>query len=130
MGSSPKTSRVLLASAQRTENTSTQVFRDTEGIALRFYLNVTDSPGSGGISVVLRGYDPASGNPVELTLGGVPVVAAGTYVYDIDPNYPSLDTFGNIMEVAAKAIPFQWDALVKHADEAAYTYSLSVEVLK
>jgi hypothetical protein len=123
-----KTARVLLPSAARSENTASTQVTDVLAQALRFYLDVTDAPGSGGLTVVLRGYDRVSGNSVELTQGGAPVTAVGTYAYEITP-YPSSDAFGNVMEAVSRAVPYQWDAVVKHADEASYSYSLSVEIV-
>lgn len=124
----PKTNRTLLPSAARSENTATAMQTDVAARALRFYLDVTDAPGSGGLQVVLRGYDRISDHAVELTTGGNPVTAVGTYVYEATP-YVSGDAFGNIMESVSRAVPYQWDALVKHADEATYQYSLSVEIV-
>jgi hypothetical protein len=124
-----KTSRVLLSSAARSENTAGNMQTDLAATSLRFYLDVSDAPGSGGLTVVVRGYDRVSGNSVELTTGGAAQAAAiGTYVYEMTDN-PSADIFGNIMESVSRAVPYQWDALVKHADEASYTYSLSVEIV-
>jgi hypothetical protein len=34
------------------------------------------------------------------------------------------------MDVATRPVPYQWDVLVKHADSSAYTYSLSVDIVK
>lgn len=124
-----KTSRALLPNAERSESTAALKFREIPPAALRFYLNVTNVPGGGGLQVVLRGYDRISENPVELTTGGVAVTDIGTYCYEIT-NYPSSAATGAIRESVARAIPYEWDALVKHADNALYTYSLSVELVK
>lgn len=123
-----KTSRVLLASAVRTANTASEVQKDYYARALRFYLNVTAVPGTVGLSVVLRGYDRISGNAVELTAGGTPVVAEGTYVWEIAES-PGSAAAGSVIESAGRAIPYEWDALVKHSGAGSFTYSLSVEVL-
>jgi hypothetical protein len=123
-----KTSRVLLVSAVRTANTASEVQQDHHARALRFYLDVTAVPGTVGLSVVLRGYDRISGNAVELTVGGTPVVVAGTYVWEIAES-PGSAAAGSVIESAGRAIPFQWDALVKHSGAGSFTYSLSVEVL-
>lgn len=126
-----KTSRVLLVSAPRSESTASLLQTDLSASALRFYLDVSDDPGSGGLSVVLRGYDKISGKTVELTTGGAPITDPGTYAYDVNPNYPSTtDVFGNLRESAARSVPYQWDAIVKHLDGSLWTYSLSVEIVK
>lgn len=124
-----KTSRVLLPDAERSETTATALQTDIWAAALRFYLNVTYAPASGGLQVVLRGYDKASGNSVELSTGGVPVQDSGTYCYEATSS-PSDPASGAIRESVARAIPYQWDALVKHADNAPCRYSLSVEIVK
>lgn len=123
-----KTSRIVLPDQNREASTASRMFTDTVALALRLYLNVTDAPGTGGLQVVIRGYDKASGNPVELTTGGALVTAPGTYCYEMTP-YPSSDAFGQILESVSRAVPYQWDALVKHADEGVYRYSLSVEIV-
>lgn len=124
-----KTSRILLPNAERSEDTATAKQLDIVADALRFYLDVTDAPGSGGLQVVLRGYDKASGRTVELSAGGDLVTDPGTYAYEVT-NYPSDTAFGNIRESVARAVPYQWDALVRHRDGSRYRYSLSVEIVK
>lgn len=125
---SVKTSRVLLPSADRAGDTATAIQQDALALAIRLYLNVTQSPGGGGLTVVIRGYDKASGNYVEISQGGAAVTTVGTYAYEMTP-YPSDAAFGNIMEATSRAVPYQWDAIVKHADGETYTYSLSAEIV-
>lgn len=121
-----KSSRALLAPGERNTDTASAIQTDRAARELRLYLNVTDAPGSGGLSVVLRGRDKISGNPVELSQGGALVTAAGTYCYEVS-NAPA-DAFGNILEATSRSLPYRWDALVKHADGASYRYSLSAEI--
>lgn len=123
-----KTSRVLLSNAERNESTASGVQTDPLVLAIRLYLNVTSVAGGGGLQVVVRGYDKASGNAVELTTGGAAVTAPGTYCYEMTP-YPSSEAWGNILESVSRAVPYQWDALVKHLDGSPYQYSLSVEIV-
>jgi hypothetical protein len=122
-----KTSRVLLTSAARTANTNAAQQTDTAASALRLYLNVTAASGTGGLYVVLRGYDKVSQNTVELTQGGDPVNQTGCYAYEISlaPDPPA----GNLKDAVSRSIPYQWDALVKHLDGSSYTYSLSAEIV-
>ena len=123
-----KVSRVLLTSAARTASTASPQFTDMDAQALRFYLNITSAPGGAGVSVVLRGYDKVSGGKVELTTGGLPASQVGTYAYEI--SFAPDPAFGNIREAVSRAIPYTWDALVKHFDGLSYTYSLSAEVCR
>jgi hypothetical protein len=107
-----KTSRVLLSSGQRNDNTASNLQTDLVAQALRLYLDVSDSPESGGgLAVVVRGYDRISGNAVELTTGGAPATDVGTYAYEMTP-YPSGDAFGNIRESVSRAVPYQGDVHV------------------
>lgn len=122
-----KTSRALLASAMRSEDTASPVQVDRAAMAIRLYLDVTDAPGAGGLLVVVRGRDKISDHPVELTQGGALVTAAGTYCYEMS-NAPDAAA-GNVLEAVSRAVPYRWDAIVKHADGAVYTYSLSAEIV-
>jgi hypothetical protein len=122
-----KTSRGLLPSAQRSANTSTAIQQDAYVTYVRAYLNVTVASGTGGLSVVFRGYDKYSGNSVELTTGGDAVSQTGTYAYEMGLS-PSA-AFGTLLDAASRSVPYRWDALVKHLDGSSYTYSLSVETL-
>jgi len=129
-----KTARQLLPSLPRTATTASAVQKDSSASALRAYLNVTDAAGDGGLTVVFSGVDPVSGNQVALSAGGTPVVAPGTYCYEMTP-YISQDSFGNssagnVMESVARAVPFQWTVTVQHADDSAYVYSLAVEIVR
>lgn len=123
-----KTSRVLLPSASRTETTEGSDQTDIAAMAIRCYLDVTDAPGSGGITLVFRGYDRISGNRVELSTGGQPITAIGTYAYEMTP-WPSDPPFGNVIDVVSRAVPYTWEVYVKHADSAPYTYSVSAEIV-
>jgi hypothetical protein len=132
--SQPKTSRQLLPSLPRTATVSSGPQKDAQGArALRAYLNVTDASGDGGLTVVFNGIDPVSGNPVALSAGGVPVLAPGTYAYEMTP-FVSQDSLGNliagnILESVSRAVPYVWSISVLHANDSPYTYSLGVEVL-
>ena len=123
-----KTARTLLASALRTANTSGPVTTDPVAGHARLYLNVTVASGTGGLNVVVRGYDRITGNAVQITQGGAAVTTTGTYVYELGIS-PSA-AFGSVKAAESRALPFQWDALVTHADSSNYTYSLSVEITR
>jgi hypothetical protein len=56
------------------------------------------------------------------------VSQVGTYCYEM--TFAPDPAFGNIREAVSRAVPYQWDAIVKHADGLSYTYSLSAELLK
>lgn len=128
MGARIKSSRGLLPSAVYTETQTLPAFLDAVAKGVRFYLNVTDAgTGSGGILVVVNGVDKISGNLVQLSTGGVPVQAVGTYVYEFGP-FAGASIFGNVMDSVQRSLPFQWAPQVIVADNSPYTYSLSVEI--
>ena len=122
-----KHSRDLLASAARVASTASARQIDREATAVRLYLNVTAASGTGGLAVVIRGYDKISQNPVELSPGGDPVTQTGTYAYEMslapDPG------FGALRDATSRNLPYYWDALVKHTDGTSYTYSLGAELM-
>jgi hypothetical protein len=94
--------------------------------AIRLYLTITESPGSGGLQVVIRGI--VGEQAVELTQGGAIATDPGTYVYEMG-NPVAVDVFGKIMESSPRAVPYHWCALVKHQDGAPYTYQLAAEIV-
>jgi hypothetical protein len=116
-----------LPSLARAASTASSIQTDQSASALRLFLDITVVPGTGGLYVVLRGYDRISGNAVELTQGGDVVNQIGTYAYEVGlcPDPP----FGNLRDAASRSIPYQWDAQVKHLDGSTYTYSLSAEIV-
>lgn len=127
MSSTVKTSRILLPSLARTADTASLQQTDIQASALRLYLNVSVAPGAGGLLVVIRGYDKISGNTVELSGGGMPITQVGCVAFEM-ATAPDPAT-GQIWETISRAVPFQWDVIVKHMDGSSYTYSLSAEIL-
>ena len=124
---SVKITRILLASAARTADTASVIQTSQDGVSVRVYLNITTASGSGGVLPVIRGYDPASGLPFEMTAGGPgSMTQTGLYVYEMRPK-GSLDPFGRIVERTNNWLPHKWDVLVKHCDATSYTYSVGAE---
>lgn len=116
----------LLASEARTANTASARQEDNYNSSVRLYLDVTAVPGAGGLQVVIRGYDQASGNAVELSAGGRPITQTGTYVYEMRRG-PVPEEQAGVIEVTDRMLPASWDVLVKHGETSSYTYSLSAE---
>jgi hypothetical protein len=122
-----KTTRKLLPSAARTATTATSVqYSDPSQKYIRLYLNITAASGTGGLSPKIRGYDPISGNAVELSTGGTAVTATGTYCYEFMSS--AATAAGNVKECLSRMLPMKWDVSVAHGDSSSYTYSLSCEV--
>jgi hypothetical protein len=137
----PKTARVLIASGAATASQASKVQQDEHARGIRLYLTITASSGTGGLQVVIRGYDrvpgagnaqdaglpanPITGGTVQLSAGGAPVTQVGTYAYELSPQGGT--PRGAVMDVTQAALPWRWDALVVAADNSSYTYSLSAE---
>lgn len=125
-----KSRRVLLASAARTATTTyAPASKDQFSLGIRFYLNITAASGTGGLKVILRGYDTISNNAVAISTGGTAVTATGLYVWEIYPGVAET-VFGNVIERRSTCLPLQWDVQVLAGDGSSYTYSLSGEVLQ
>jgi len=123
-----KTQRVLLTSAARTATTACALQTDKSQQALRVYLNITAASGTGGLKVLIRGYDKVSGNAAQLNGGGAAaIVATGTYVYEMMPSAGT--AVGGVLETVSRLLPVQWDVQVTHGDASSYTYSVSCDVL-
>lgn len=122
-----KITRTLLASAARSADTASVVQTSPEHVCVRIFLNVTTASGSGGLVPVIRGYDPASGLPFEMTPGGpTAITQTGLYVYEMRPKQ-SPEPFGRLVERTDNWLPHKWDVLVKHCDATSYTYSVGAE---
>jgi hypothetical protein len=135
-----KTSRLLLSSAARTVATASKVQQDEHARGVRLYLTITVAvAGTGGLQVVVRGYDRApgagvatgqsgvvyAGVPVVLTGPGTAQTTTGTYVYEMSPYGGIVRT--NVLAATVAALPWAWDAEVLVGDATSYTYSLSAE---
>jgi hypothetical protein len=123
-----KTRRTLLASAARTATAISPVQKDASQQFARFYLNVTAASGTGGLKVIVRGYDVASGLPLALTAGGAGVTAIGSYAFEMMPSGTAAGLPTGILECVGRILPCVWDVQVLAGDATSYTYSLSYEV--
>lgn len=118
---------ILLPSASRAVNTASSPLETKHAIAVRLYLTVTAIAGGTGLTAVLRGYD-SFGNAVELTAGGTPVTANGTYCYEISGSNTPAAAAGGTVDAISRHIPMTWDVLMKAGGTTA-TYALSAEVM-
>lgn len=119
--------RVLLPSGTRSADTQTALQRNAGYRGVRLYLRISAASGTGGLKVIVRGHDPASGLKAELNSGGTAKTAAGLYVYELYPDAAS--AAGDVADAVSRQLPAEWDALVKHGDSSNYTYSLGCEYL-
>ncbi len=118
--------RVLLRSAVYTASHSSPVIVERAAQSARFYLNVTQASGTGGLTFTLRGYDLASGLPFIVVADSAPIVATGLYLFEVAP---AVATAGGNLRVSFSALlPIAYDVLMVHGDATNYTYSLSAEL--
>jgi len=128
MGMQLKTRRTLLAGAIRTATATCPLQQDAVEQHVRVYLNVTAASGTGGLKVVVRGYDIVSGLPAALNAGGAAAkIAPGLFVYELMRS--DALPVGNVVETVGRGLPCVWDVQVTHGDASNYAYSLSCEVL-
>lgn len=122
-----KTQRGLLASAVRTATNATPIQKDPVAQFLRVYLNVSAASGTGGLTLVIRGYDKTSGNAAKLTTGGGAIITTGIFVFELASSGQVAG--GDVKETVSRPLPCQWDVQIAHGDASNYTYSVSCEVL-
>jgi hypothetical protein len=128
MANDVKTRRTLLASAARTATTVTAQQKDASQQFIRLYLSVTAASGTGGLKVIVRGYDPVTGLPAIMNTGGAGVTATGLSVFELMPNGTATGLPTGILETVGRILPCVWDVQVLAGDATSYTYSLGCEV--
>lgn len=124
---STKARRALFGSAARTATVTSTRQKDRYSTGARFYLIVSAASGTGGLKVIVRGYD-AYGNAFAITAGGTAVTATGSYVYELNPGDQTTGGATSVQESAARPLPMEWDVQVTHGDSSSYTYALTAEV--
>lgn len=125
------TQGTLLASAARAVSTVSPIQTNYNGKGVKLFLKVTNSSGSGGLTVRLESIDPVSGDyAVELTAPAA-IIANGLYEYDL---YPGVATAGNASPNAVNQrvqgiLGRTWQARVNHGDGSSYTYSVGYSLI-
>jgi uncharacterized membrane protein len=122
-----KTVRKLLTSGTRTATIATIKQTDAQEQSLRVYVNVSAASGTGGLTVVIRGYDPTSGLPCALTTGGGAITTTGIFAFEMMPSSQSASAA--VKETVGRALPYVWDVQIQHGDSSNYTYSVGAEIL-
>lgn len=107
----------LLASAARTANalSPTQTNHNARGVVL--FLNVTAASGTGGLTLRLWEYDPASAAPVITYQASSPIITTGLKRYAVYPGISGTDLGDN-------ALARTWAVFVVAGDASSYTYSV------
>jgi len=112
----------LLASAARTNTTTSPNMTNKNAKGILVSLNVTAVSGTGGLQVVVRGHDPVTGTVYWLNALPVAVVATGINVYEV---CPAVNTAASgVKQRTSGELPRTWSVSVIHADGSSYTYSV------
>ena len=112
-----------LASAARTIATPGSARTIFNSRSVQCVLNVTVASGTGGLMMTLQGQDSISANWFNLNNTPIPVVATGTYIYEIGPGLGA--NTGAITQRTAGMIPRIVRVNVTVGDASSYTYSVS-----
>jgi hypothetical protein len=127
--------RIVLSNAARTATVSCPLVRNTQHRYLRAYLDVQGASGTGGLTLVVRGYSwngvtatngEAMGDPATLLTAPAAITGTGVFVYELGP-YPQAAA-GNVQLTVARILPTYWDIQVQAGDGSSYTYSVSVDL--
>jgi hypothetical protein len=130
-----KSRQILLSSAARTATATSALIHSREHRYVRVYLDVSGASGTGGLTLVLRGYSwdgvtlthgDATGNPAVLLTAPVAITATGVYVYELT-QYPQ-DARGDVKLSIADTLPVYWDVQVQEGDSSSYTYAVSADL--
>jgi len=123
-----KSRRVALPSATRSSSTVSDRIKNIgrhRGIIV--FLDITAASGTGGLKVIVRGYD-AFGLAYDLNDGGTPLTAVGRRMYVVYP--ATLDApAGFVADTAQLPLPQEFDIYVSHGDATNYTYAVSYELI-
>jgi len=128
MMSDYKSRRVALPSATRNASIASERIKNIlrhRGVIV--FLDITTASGTGGLKVIVRGYD-AFGLAYDLNDGGTALTAMGRRMYVIYPG--TLDTpAGFVADTAQIPLPQEFDIYVNHGDGSNYTYAVSYELI-
>jgi hypothetical protein len=116
----------LLASAARTATTNTADQTNVNGRGLAIYLAITAASGTGGLTPVIQGKDPVSGNYFTLATMGSAVTTTGNKSYMF---YPGAASAGSLQNGVQQVLPRTWRVQVTAGDGTSYTYSLGCSVI-
>lgn len=116
------TQGALLASAARTGTVSSpnQTNYNARGVVV--FLRVTVASGTGGLQVVLRGFDPVEGSGYQLNALPTAIIITGWHSFIL---YPGATVSGaDVRQTTASVLPRVWGLQVVHGDATSYTYSI------
>lgn len=121
------TEGTLLASAARTATADApnQVNYNARGVVV--YVNVTVA-GTGGLTTIIKGIDPVSGQTVQLNTAAVQITGIGIYAVALYPGASAAPTgtvaTGQVVNRVATELPRTWKVTIIPADASSWTYSV------
>lgn len=122
------TDGVIFSSGQRSGTQVSSIIQNPSCRGVILYLRITASSGTGGLSPVIWGVDPASGQFITLNAVPEPVVGTRNYTYVLYPG-ASLDFGLTAVQVESLPLPKQWGVQVWTGDSSNYTYSLGYSLI-
>ncbi|MCL6453546.1 MAG: hypothetical protein K6T78_07950 [Alicyclobacillus sp.] len=120
------TQGTLLASAARTATVSSPQQTNYNARGVFVFVNVTMASGTGGLTPLIRVYDPVSGGYTNLNQGVTAITATGLYVYQI---YPGATSTAGLTGTIDSSLPKTWGVTVLAGDTSSYTYSVGYALI-
>lgn len=124
---SPKTA-ALLPSAARTTAQDSGDLESVGNRGVQVILDVTAAvAGTGGLTVSIKGKDPASGKYFKLNADPTAVTGTGTKVYEVYPGIGAAS--GDVTQRTSAPLPKAFKVTVAVGDATSYTYTLGINWL-
>jgi len=117
------TQGTLLASAARTNSIVSPQQTNYNARGVQITLNVTAASGTGGLTVIIRGYDPVASSQYTINALPTSITTTGVYVYEIYPG-SSGAAASAIAQRTAGILPRTWSVTMSAGDASSYTYSI------
>lgn len=121
----------LLPSAARTATVYSDTQRNLYGArGVQIVLNVTAASGTGGLTLTIEQFDPASGVWFGITAAATAVTATTSTpkVYTVYPNGTATASH-NVTALTSTSISAIWRVKVTAGDSSSYTYSVGYSLL-
>lgn len=116
------TEGTLLASAARTAGVVTANVTNHNACGVHVALRVTVASGTGGLQVLIQGYDALSATAYTLNAFPTAITATGIYTYELYPGIGAVT--GSVVQRTSATLPRTWLCQMLAGDASSYTYSL------
>lgn len=124
-------SGILLASGERSVNTSSANIVNYNAKGIIVFLNTTIASGTGGIKVLILGIDPITGKTIQLNADPTALVGVGVYGYILYPGSSITTGAGQyfVVQNTLSVLPRTFKINVSHGDATNYTYSVGYSLI-